>query len=99
MIIGTTPTHNFTLPFDTALIDALEITYSQSKEIVLRKYLPDCQLKGRVVTVKLTQEEALLFKCNVIAEVQIRVRDGSGGVFASNVMRFTPSRCISQEVL
>ena len=35
MIIGTTPTHTFDIPFDTSMVDEVKITYAQDDVVVL----------------------------------------------------------------
>ena len=99
MRIGTTPTHRFTLPFDTDTITAIEITYCQNGVVILQKETNDCTKDGRVITVKLSQEDTFKFAPSVNVEVQIRVMGDDGTVFGSDPMRFSCQRCLSDEVL
>ena len=43
---GTTPTHQFELPFETDLPKDIEITYQQSGKIILQKRKEDCDCAG-----------------------------------------------------
>lgn len=80
MIQGTTPTHNFTLPFAASQIEALRIAYEQNGKIVLTKEKEDCELSGNKVTVKLTQAETIGFEApgNVRIQLHIRTTEGKG---------------------
>lgn len=101
MIRGTTPTHIFNLPIDTNLISSLIITYKQNDEIVLTKELDACSLGERSISLKLTQEESLLFDCtgNGYAKVQIKVLTQSGDVLSSRVSFVKVEECLNDEVL
>ena len=46
MIRGTTPTLEFTLPFDTSLIAEIYVTMTQNGKTVLEKTLSDCNCSG-----------------------------------------------------
>lgn len=99
MRLGSTPKHTFTLPFETDLIQELKITYSQSKKIILEKYLADCEVDKNSVSYKLTQEETFLFANDVNVECQVRVLTTTGDVLASNIRIVTAERCLDGEVL
>jgi hypothetical protein len=87
MIRGTTPTHTFTLPFDTGLIKTILITYKQNNNIKLQKWTNECEFLGDTVSVKLSQEDTLQFEGNIPVQIQIRVLTFSGDATASDVMR------------
>lgn len=72
MIIGTTPTHTFTLPYDTNLIKDLVITYSQYDTMVFQKSLSDCTLSGNKIAVNLSKEETTKLKDDIY-NIQIEV--------------------------
>ena len=99
MICGTTPTHIFRLPFDTSRCDKVRITYAQCGETVLVKDVGDCSLSGNTVTVKLSQEETLLFKCHRKARVQVRVLSVDGTAFASKIVEVSVEELLDREVL
>lgn len=99
MIKGTTPTHIFALPIDTAMIKTAEITYVQNGVIKLRKSLADCEIDNNDLSVKLTQEDTFLFADGSCVEIQLRVLTLSGDVLASNIMRVHCNKCLSCEVL
>lgn len=72
MIIGTTPTHIFTLPYDTNLIKDLVITYSQYDTMVFQKSLSDCTLSGNKIAVNLSKEDTTKLKDDIY-NIQIEV--------------------------
>ena len=99
MIKGTTPEHIFSLPFGTEMIKTIEITYAQNDTVKLTKGNDDCTFDGSNVSVKLTQEETLLFIEDTCVEVQIRVLTMGGDVVASHIMRISCDDCLSDGVL
>lgn len=99
MIRGTTPTHVYSLPFDTDAIKSLEIVYKQKGEVKLKRCMTDCILDKNAVTVRLSQEETLSFSCNACVEIQIRVLTNEGEALASCIMRVRVDECLSDEVL
>ena len=99
MRIGTTPTHNFTLPIDVSIVKDVEITYSKGETIILQKHGIDCQLKGNRISTTLTQEDTFMFNHKVDVKIQVRVIDLAGKVFASDVMKVDAKECLSKDVL
>ena len=99
MIKGTTPTHEFMLPFDTDVIQAIQIIYAQNGETVMTKDKNDCTFDGNKVSVKLKQEETFLFAEDACVEIQVRVLTPAGDALASHVMRVHCDECLSDEVL
>lgn len=99
MRIGTTPTHQFVLPFDTELIKAVEIVYSQGSEIILKKTEADCTMQDKIVQTTLSQEDTFKFTSEVCVDVQIRVLDKNGTAYSSDIMRVSCRKCLSDEVL
>lgn len=99
MKIGTTPTHTFTLPFDTEIIQAVEITYSQNGNVVLQKNERDCTMIGDTISIKLSQLDTFEFDEGINVEIQIRVLTTDECVFASDIFSVSCKRCLSGEVL
>lgn len=88
---GTTPQHVFTLPRDLADVQlaALYITYKQGGRIVMEKTLEDdgVSRSGAEITVKLSQEETLVFSADGgIVSVQLRLRTAAGDALVSGVI-------------
>ena len=96
---GTTPTHEFIIPIDGGGIKDAEITYVQSGNIVLQKYLSDCTVEGGKISATLTQEETFEFAEGANVEIQIRVKMPNGTTFKSRVYTVDVDRCLSDEVL
>ena len=99
MIRGTTPTLEFTIPFDTELLAEAYITLAQNKTVVIDKKLSECQCSENVITVKLTQEETLKLQCNCLTEIQIRVRTKDGNALASDIETISPDRILKDGVI
>lgn len=99
MIRGTTPTHYFTLPFDTDKVKEIKIIYAQEEQIVLEKTIDDCTLEGNTASVKLTQEDTLLFDCHKFVQIQVRVLTKNDEAMASEIENVKVGKCLDNEVL
>lgn len=99
MRIGTTPTHYFTLPFSTELIKDVQIIYCQNGSEILQKNTPDCEFEGNTVSVKLSQLDTFEFAPDTIVEIQIRVSTDDETVLASDILKISCQKCLSEEVL
>ena len=99
MIRGTTPTLEFTIPFDTSLLAEAWVTFAQNKAVVLDKQLSECQCDANKITVKLTQEDTLKLKHNCLTEIQIRARTVDGNAVASEIMTVSPDRILKDGVI
>lgn len=97
MIRGTTPTHIFTLPFDTSMVKTIKISYRQNNIVKLTKRNDDCVFDGNTVTLKLTLEDTFAFAGGACVEVRIRVLTQSGEALASNIMRVQCDACLSDD--
>lgn len=99
MIRGTTPTHIFTLPFETNILSNIRIIYTQGCERILVKEIGDCHLDGNTATVRLTQEETFRFDCNKYVEIQIRVLTAEKDALNSTPIKVSVERCLEDEVI
>jgi len=101
MIRGTTPTLEFTMPFDTSLIAELYITITQNGATALEKTLSDCNCNDTSVSLTLTQEDTLRLEQKPYSnsEMQIRVRTVAGEVLASNIMSIYVGRILKDGVI
>lgn len=96
---GSTPTHTFTLPFDTSLIKAASVVYSQNDIKILTKRMADLTKNGKTLSVKLTQKETFLFNPKEAVSVQVRVLTNSGDALNSLITKVNVSDSLSEEVL
>ena len=96
---GTTPTHTFTLGFSVELIAALRITYTQNGRTIMTKTEQDVDASNQEISVRLTQEETLMFSDKSNVEIQLKILSTSGDVLASPVYTVHPLRIIDEEVL
>lgn len=98
MIRGTTPTLNFTLPFECSTLTACSIAFAQDKVVVLEKTLGDCQMNGNVLSVELTQEDTLSLDCQKVLEIQVRCGRGAAKL-ASQIIREDVGRILKDGCL
>ena len=96
---GSTPTHTFTLPFNTEVIEKLRITYKQQGDTVLTKTEKDVELSEKTIVCELTQEDTLSFLEKVIVEIQLKILTKNGKVYPSDIYRVSPGRVLDEEVL
>ncbi len=94
MIRGTTPTFEFTIPFDVGLIDELSIAFSQNNVVVLDKSLTDCTTNEQTIILKLTQKETLKFREETKTEIQVRVRLHDNTALASRIIKLSTDRIL-----
>lgn len=75
IVRGTTPTHDFELPYQKEFVNDIRISYVQNNQEILTKSLEECSLVGNVLSVDLTQEDTFLFlpKWNVEIEIKIQL--------------------------
>lgn len=96
---GTTPTHEYELPFETNAIKKIIITYAQRDEIVLEKKTEDCTMDGTIVSVTLTQEETLRFDSSKHVKIQVKILLFNGKVLVSNKITKAISDVLNEEVM
>lgn len=99
MIRGSTPTHNFKLSLDTAILSKIKIIYAQDDKKLFEKNLSDCTLDGNTVSVKLTQEDTFMFDWKKRVQIQIRALTLGGEVVQSSIKFSTVGKCLDDEVL
>lgn len=78
IIRGTTPTHDFELPYPQDFVKDVRLTYGQNGKEIFSKVLKDCSFENGVLSVKLTQEDTFSFlpKGNVFIEMRVLLSDG-----------------------
>lgn len=99
MIRGTTPTLEFTVPFDTSEIAEAFVTLSQNDTIILDKALSDCKCDARKLSVKLTQEDTLKLSCDCKTDIQVRVRTKAGDALASDIVKVNTDKILKDGVI
>ena len=100
IITGATPTHEFDV--DTDLTQAVEIwiSYSQNRKLILNKTMADgIEVTENQVSIKLTQEDTLLFDKIGEVKIQIRARFADGNAIVSDIIKTTASECLKKEVI
>jgi hypothetical protein len=78
IIRGTTPTHDFGLPYPKELIKDIRLAYVQNKKVVFVKQKSDCHIQDETLSVVLTQEETLSFVPNEVVGIEIRIKLNDG---------------------
>jgi hypothetical protein len=99
MIRGTTPIHEFKIPFDTTQIADLRISYGQSEKEIVVKCADECELDGNIIRTTLTQEETFKFDCTKSVMIQVRVRTTRGEVMSTGIITMKVGKCLNSEVL
>lgn len=99
LVRGTTPTHTFTLPFDTEIVGKIKVTYAQNDVVVLEKEQAACECSGNTVTVRLTQEDTFKFDCKQCVQIQVRVLTQTGDALVSEIKHIGVRKCLDGEVL
>ena len=99
MIVGTTPTHTFNIPFGTSIISRVRVVYSQNDEVVLTKTEKDCSFEDNILRVTLTQGDTFKFNHKHPVEIQLRVLTASGSVLASVPKKIGVTKCLETEVI
>ena len=85
--------------FDGKIIKRIRVVYKQDGDIVLKKAGDDVQIDGKVVTVKLSQEDTFAFSSNVSIEIQLRVLFTDNEVKNSYIIKTSLARCLDDEVI
>lgn len=98
-MIGTTPTHTWTFPFDTSLVAEARMIYKQSGAEILRKETEHFTMEGQKLSVTLSQEETFLFDCRTPVKIQLRVRTTGGRVLKTTPISIRITECLDREVL
>lgn len=80
VIRGTTPTHEFELPYPIALVDDIRVVYGQNKKAIIVKTINDCTLTEGQISISLTQEETFLFSASKKLEIELRIKLVNGKV-------------------
>ena len=99
MIRGTTPTLEFTIPFNTSVLAEAFVTLSQNGKVVLDKALHECNCEERKLSVKLSQEETLMLDCNCKTEIQVRARTLDDEALASDIVVVGTERILKDGVI
>lgn len=94
MIRGTTPTVQWTLPFDHSLLECMYLTISQRGTVLVEKSLTDCTCDGANVSCRLSQEDTLALDCKKPAEIQVRVKTINGDAMASQIVSIPAGRIL-----
>lgn len=108
MFTATTPTHTFTLPIDTSEFSILRIIYKQAgncgKTIKLVKEYkdgtaaPGMTLDEKIVIIKLTQQETLLFNEGKVS-IQVRGLTTGGDVVDSQIDGVSVVEALDEDIL
>lgn len=100
VIRGTTPTHEFELPYPIALVDDIRVVYGQNKKATIVKTINDCILTEGQISISLTQEETFLFSASKNLEIELRIKLANGKVVRTEepiILRVIDS--MSEEVI
>lgn len=94
MIRGTTPTLQFSLPFNPELLSVLYVTISQKDAVVIEKDLAACEIDGQRVTCRLTQKDTLKLNVKRPVDIQVRAKTSNGDALASRIFTVSAERIL-----
>ena len=97
--IGGTPTYKFELPIEIETPKNAEIIFAQQDNNVLTKTLTACNCDKNILSLRLTQEETLLFNDSATIVMWMRVLTKDDEVILSDDVYLVPCKCRSKEVL
>lgn len=83
IIRGTTPRHEFELPYPLELVEDIRISYGQKKKAIFIKQMEECDIQEGIIAVTLTQEETLSFVPGKLVGIEIRIKLFDGQVVRS----------------
>jgi hypothetical protein len=78
VIRGTTPEHEFDLPYPREMVEDIRVTYGQGGKALFTKTINDCEISDGKIIVSLIQEETFLFapKKQLYIEIRIKLTNG-----------------------
>lgn len=80
VIRGTTPEHEFELPYPVELVEDIRVVYGQNGKALFTKGLGECEISDGKITVSLIQEETFLFVPNKLLNIEVRIKLTNGKV-------------------
>lgn len=97
---GTTPTFSFTLPEELteSTINDLCLAFNQDNTVVFTKKLVDCSFSENTLITTLSQENTLAL-VDGICYFQLKIKDTSGNVVASQIYKALVQKILCDEVL
>lgn len=99
IIQGTTPTHAFTVPFDTATVKCARFVYSQDGAVKVVKDKQDVIVGNGTIKTTLTQADTFEFKADAMVRLLLRVLTESGAALVSEPVDILCLGCCDKEVL
>lgn len=83
VIRGTTPEHEFELPYPKEMVEDIRVVYGQGGKALFTKGLGECEISDGKITVSLIQEETFLFVPNKHLNIEVRIKLTNGKVVRS----------------
>jgi hypothetical protein len=96
---GSTPTHEFELPFPTDLVANIVVTYEQDDTIVIEKKGSEVEYDGYFARVSLTQAETLKLQYGKMVKIQLKVKTKEDEVIPSEIIYRRVSEVLNKEIL
>lgn len=80
IIRGTTPEHEFELPYPLELISDVRIIYGQGSRSIFTKTKEDCVLSEGKISVLLTEDETFSILPSKPLDIEIRIKLANGKI-------------------
>ncbi len=96
MIVGTTPTHTFNIPFDISIVAKFRVIYAQNDVVLFVKTENDegCGLEDNRIVVTLTEEDTFKVDHKKPLEYQIRILTTDRSKLATVPKRIGVTKCL-----
>lgn len=100
MIRTTTPTHTLFFPFDPAVCDEIEVTYSQNNTIRIQRDKSEVTINSRDDSIEYTLSQEETKSLNAIGPVflQVKVRQGET-VMASDIKTLKVNEVLNEDLM
>lgn len=94
---GSTPHHEFGIPFPKDAVSDVLITYAQEGEIIVEKTGENVTVGDYSVSTDLTQEETLMFSVQPVS-IQLKIKTTEGRVIPSDILPVPVMLVLNKEV-
>ncbi len=95
IIQGTTPTITYAFDFDWDMVESLTATFESGDQEILKFEKDRFTFLDGTISTKLTQEETLKFPSTGFI-TQLKIKDTTGNVLASNIVRVSVKKVLDE---
>lgn len=96
---GSTPTHQYTIPYPKDAVSEVLITYAQNDKIVVEKTGESVTVSDYAVQTELTQTDTLKFLTQDPVAIQLKIKFTTGKVLPSDILYAPVMEVLNREEL